>query len=176
MKKFIIGFLIVIIAIFGAIVIFKLNEDKPFTNKNIIFKNYVVNDTKMVFLDTIVQVGLNKLNYEKIIVYLSPLNSDNIPSISEEINIRAYIVGNFSVYIIYVSSLSRSNAIEVIAHELVHLQQRQTEKLIIDDKRVIWDKKEFDFKSIPYDQYPWEIEAFNEGKILAKEIKNYLYQ
>ena len=67
-----------------------------------------------------------------------------------------------------------SEMISTIAHELIHVQQSVSKRLVYrfwssDGKvHVSWEKKELgEASQIPYKERPWEVEAFSKEEILA---------
>lgn len=81
-------------------------------------------------------------------------------------------------YIIEVNRLPDYRIIEVLSHEVIHLQQYATGELQYDkakSKQVIYEGVTYkDITKIPYNLRRWERDAFVEGKILASKIRKQL--
>lgn len=99
-------------------------------------------------------------------------------SINGDIDVKAYIIGKNKQYIIYVNkTMSRNMAIEIIAHEIIHLFQTEKFKLVKFKDSLMWDNTIYkDPQNIPYMDREWEREAFTYGRLLEKEIKEKLYE
>lgn len=121
-------------------------------------------------------VGFDKLginNYSTII-------REQIPKeIDDEFTTQAYIIGNQSNSIIFIKeSFTRNEAIRILSHELIHLEQYRSGKIKRVGKRgVEWDGKLIeDINTIPYKDREWEKEAFSKGRELEKQIRKELIQ
>ena len=69
---------------------------------------------------------------------------------------------------------SESEMISTVAHELVHVQQTVSKRLVykfdkdVNKLLVSWEGKELgEVSQIPYSERPWEVEAFSKEEILA---------
>jgi hypothetical protein len=165
--------LLIILTILLVIGLYLLNNsDKPY-NKVILSKeNHITNLTNIVYLDTIVSVGLSKLKQSNIFVVILPLTKRQIDQFADSGELKAQIVGNDGNYIIFVSDLTRNESITAISHELIHLNQYQSGRLKIDSTGVIWEGNLID--NLLYEERPWEIEAFSEQKNLSNKIEKVL--
>ena len=72
------------------------------------------------------------------------------------------------------SNQCESEMISTVAHELVHVQQSVSKRLVYkfwsDDNKVhvYWEGKELgEASQIPYRERPWEVEAFSKQDVLA---------
>lgn len=138
-------------------------------------KNFVSNRGSKTYLDTIVQVGLDQMEIEgeTVMVKEQPVQRD----LGDEFESEAYIIYQKGQSIIFIKpKLTRLKAIEIIAHELIHLEQYRTGRLeILKDGYVCWENDTIDLPNTPYDKRPWEEEAFNYGPLLEEDIKSVLY-
>lgn len=76
------------------------------------------------------------------------------------------------VYIMYVKD--GFHDIDILCHEIVHLDQYERGDLFIspDYKEITWEGRKYD-ASLPYDERPWENEAFfKQGALLNAYKKN----
>lgn len=168
---------ILIIAIISAIVISALiffdKDDQPISNISA-RNNKILNRSNIIGADMIVAAGLMELDIDSIYVLIS-----HIPNISKDgLEYQAYIIPIASrVYDIKIRSLSTRNAIDVLAHELIHLKQIHTNVLFNDKKTVYWGIMIYDVNNLPdYFDRPWEIQAFEEQIELSKGIRNLIYK
>lgn len=163
-----------VVAILLAIVIYFLltYKESSFNRIKITETNGVLNRTEDLYLDTIVHVGLKELNISGISVLINPLEKKLM---SGEYDIQAHIVGNTNQFIIFTKSFNRRKAIEVISHELIHLEQYRTERLIKLGSTVVWEGVPYPLIGLlPYLDRPWEVEAFVLGEELKDKIDKIL--
>ena len=170
---------VILLIIISFFILYKILNNKQPIMKEIIFtdKNEVVNNTRTSGLDTIVHVGLQKLNIDNISVFISLLTAKSNMNIDDDIDIVAYTTKfGDNLYSIYIKEDSQINSIEVIAHELIHLKQYYTGRLIVEDNNILWLGKKVDVKSYSnYISRPWEDEAYHQQKDLYNEIKKVIY-
>lgn len=169
----------VIIALILLFFLFKsLNKETPFARIQLSPSNIVFNQTSKSYMDTIVSVGLDKLNIKDMVIVIRPLKDDVLDAIKSKeptLDLKAFIIGKDENYVIYVVDLGRNAAIEVLSHELIHLKQIETKQLIKGNKLVTWEGKEYN-PELPYDERPWEKDAFYKQYGLLNDIKTTLYQ
>jgi hypothetical protein len=120
----------------------------------------------------IVNKGLEILNVKDVnvnIYYLDDVNLKGNAASSD-----ALLIGKNGLYDIYVKKgLTKTELIEAISHELIHLKQFETKRLIKKEAGiVIWEGSTYEYFNIEYEDRQWEAEAFNNGRKLAKLIKN----
>lgn len=166
--------LLIILAILLIVGLYLLNKNsnKPYNKVVLSKENNITNLTNTVYLDTIVNVGLSKLKQSNVFVLILPLTQRQIDLFSENGELKAQIVGKDNNYIIFVSDLTRSESIAVISHELIHLTQYRSGRLLLTTKGVVWEDKLMG--NLSYDKRPWEIEAFCSQKNLSNEIEKVL--
>lgn len=128
--------------------------------------------TQTTYLDTIVQVGLDALELKGVSVLVKDMDKDrNIG----DYTVEAFIIGSNKQYIIFVNTMSRDTALEVLSHELIHLFQIERNKLQKRSNYIIWDGDTIlNPNELDYGDRPWEKEAFLFGRHLEKEIRKEL--
>jgi hypothetical protein len=168
---------ILIIAIISAIVISALiffnKDEQPIPNISA-RNNKILNRSTIMGADMIVAAGLMELDIDSIYVLIS-----HIHNISKDgLEYKAYIVSLApKVYNIKIRSLSTRNAIDVLAHELIHLKQMHTNVLFNDKSTIYWGIMMYEVDNLPdYFSRPWEIQAFEEQVELSKGIRNLIYK
>jgi predicted metallopeptidase len=161
---------------------FKMNigiyQEQTFKQLDIKTTNMVVNRTEDNYLDSVVYVGLNELGMDSIAVTIRPITDEVKQRFDSEGNLKAHILGRGRQYIIFLDDMSRDESIKILSHELIHLRQYFTEKLILHKNGVIWNGRvisEYGVSELKYDDRPWEIEAFGEQRKLENKIRNILY-
>lgn len=162
-----------ILLLLTLILLLVLNKEQAFKIISFSNNNGVRNSVDREYLDTIVQVGLDKLDIKEVTVLIQPMKADMEIG---DYNIEAYIVGNNKQYIIFINpAMSRDKSIEVLAHEIIHLFQTEKGQLQKTMKSIIWEGRIIQNPGeIEYGERPWEREAFTYGRILEREIRKEL--
>lgn len=155
--------------------IYFAKKEVPFNIIELSNKNFVSNRGSRTYLDTIVQVGLDKLGIEGEVVMVKEQFQER--DLGDEFESEAYIIYQQGQSIIFIRpNVNRLKAIEIISHELIHLEQYRTDRLqILKGGYVCWENDTIDITITPYDKRPWEDEAFNYGPLLEEDIKKVLY-
>jgi hypothetical protein len=161
---------------------FKMNigiyQEQTFKQFDIETTNMVSNRTEDNYLDSVVYVGLNELGMDSIAVTIRPITDEVKQQFDSEGTLKAHILGRGRQYIIFLDDMGRDESIKVLSHELIHLRQYVTQKLILHKNEVIWDGKVisgYEVSESKYNDRPWEIEAFAEQRQLESKIRNILY-
>jgi hypothetical protein len=161
---------------------FKINigtyQEQPFKQFDIETTNMVSNKTKDNYLDSVIYVGLNELGMDSIAVTIRPITEEVKQQFDSEGTLKAHILGRGKQYIIFLDDMGRDESIKVLSHELIHLRQYVTQKLILRKNEVVWNGKiisEYEINELEYGKRPWEMEAFVEQRQLESKIRNILY-
>jgi hypothetical protein len=177
MKRFLI--LLLVLLLVGGL-IWLLSTSKPVVYQPVTLSetNGILNTTPYTYLDTVVDVGLAELGVVGLNVLVQPM-SDRIRTRFEEAEgaaLEAYIAEWLDGYVICVNGdLGRKRAIDVMAHELWHLSQYQSKRLVLlGGSEVLWLGTRYDVLTLPYAERPWEREAFREQGPLARAIRQRL--
>lgn len=172
-KKILIPIILIVVSALVLFAIFYKEEDVPFDKVEFSSDNIIFNRDLPTYMDTIVLAGLDALQFKNKRVMIRPLGIKN----SGDLDYEAYIVENYGNYFIFIKDLSRSKAIRVISHELIHLKQYEINQLEIKNGLVIWNDSEiYNSKDLPeYSKRPWEKEAFDKSPKLETKIEEILY-
>lgn len=164
---------IILVLLVGLLIFVLTRKEKTFKQVEYVECNKVYNTVDKSYLDTIVHIGLRELGIENVSVAIRPM----LKEIEQgDIEIKAYIIGGEGQYLITVSDMQRMEAIQVMAHELIHLQQYEMDRLIRVPGATVFDNiPYYDRDLVLYFDRPWEKEAFVEGVVLEKKLKNILY-
>lgn len=152
-------------------------EQKPF-NQIILDteKNSVTNTTEYDYYDTIIHVGLQELGYEGIEISVYPLSETARQNFQNSGgDLHAHLREKDGKYYLFILPSSKSQAITIISHELIHLTQYHTKKLTYENGIVNWEGKEYGVEEISYSIRPWEEEAFQLEGALTNQITKILY-
>ena len=191
--KWIIGIIILLLIIFSIVrynkkqafyekiqnaLQFGVYKEQTFNRIDIETTNLIANRTDRNYLDSIVYVGLNEMNLDSIAITIRQISPDVQERFDSDSQLKAHIIGKENQYIIFVDEMSRDEAIKVLSHELIHLKQYYTKKLILEKDKVIWDGREVyqsEINDTKYEQRPWEAEAFAGQRGLENKIREILY-
>ena len=157
---------------------FGVYKEQTFNRIDIQTTIMVANRTDRDYLDSIVYVGLNELNLDSVAITIRQISPDVQARFDSESQLKAHIIGKENQYIIFVDEMSRDEAIKVLSHELIHLKQYYTKKLILEKDKVYWDGREIyqtEINETEYQRRPWEAEAFAGQRGLENKIREILY-
>lgn len=180
MEKNYLGKLLLIvspIAIVGLIIYFVVtSQEKTFQKVELNYNNTVFNFTETKYYDTIILVGLDQLGLNAININVQPLTLEaKLDFQNQGGDLLAHIREFNGTYFLYISENSRDQSIKIIAHELIHLDQYNSQRLIYKNGEVFWNNKKFDLTEILYEQRPWEDDAYSRGTELESKIRSILY-
>jgi len=191
--KWIIGIIILLLVIFSVVrynkkqafyekiknaLQFGVYREQTFNRIDIQTTNMVSNRTDTDYLDSIVYVGLNEMNLDSVAITIRQISPEIQAMFDSESQLKAHIIGKENQYIIFVDEMSRDEAIKVLSHELIHLKQYYTKKLILEKDKVYWDGREIyqrEINEMEYQRRPWEAEAFAGQRGLENKIREILY-
>lgn len=169
---------LIIMLIVSALILFFLKEPKEIKINEHFFKkvdikteNTIVNNTDRKYLDTIVAIGLKKLNIKNTHVIIK--NNPN-RKFEQGYDLNGYVRNKGRQYYIFIIDTTREVSIGILAHELIHYKQYYDKRLSLIGNTIIWEKKKYP-NNLAYALRPWEPEAYNKGSVLEQEIKKELY-
>lgn len=132
------------------------------------------NRTNVSYYDTIISVGLEKLNIEEHVI-VKNLPEHMLPN-NGNLEVKALIYPQNNYYVIrIIPQKTKKESLRILSHELIHLRQYVNKEIVIDNEnRVFWKGKEFIINPENYYNRPWEDEAFrlqdSLGKVISEEI------
>jgi hypothetical protein len=181
MKNYIKYFFVGILLFLIGVAIWKTIQDEKkyqyFKKVKLNSLNHIINRTNIDYLDTVISVGLNKLDIRGITLIIYPLKEETKKIFAEnDFELKAYIRGVNKQYIIWIDKMDKLKTINTLSHELIHLKQYETNRLIVNDKVVIWKGEKIDLMNVPYSERPWEIEAFEKETDLNILIRKELFE
>lgn len=134
--------------------------------------NACESESKPVEIQDVVNKGMAELNLDaKVIV--RPLSEYHIKEARKrDTDLKAQVRKVAGGYIIEVNDLPAFEVNEVIAHELIHIQQyeRGQLRLLPSPLFVVWNGRTYSLLNTPYKYRPWEIDAFNRSPALARKL------
>jgi predicted metallopeptidase len=178
MKKIIIIVLSVLLLGLILLLLLKTNKERYFESVELSENNTIINFSKHQYIDTVVSVGLDILNIKDNYVTVRDIPEQIVESFKKQndLDLGASVIGANDQYIIYTNEMSRTTSTKIISHELIHLEQYDSGRLrVIGNGVVIWEGKEINVLDIPYNDRPWEVEAFKRQDDLEKKLLEKLY-
>lgn len=169
--------LIVALALGTLFIIYESRQifmEKPFKVVTLHKESLVINETKIPYLDTIVHLGLAELHIPKTLVMIRTLDPSQAMSDSG-LEIKAYVIEEKGQYLIFIQSMDRKESLLVLSHEMIHIAQFYLGDVKVMNKGILWKKEALISMDTPYEQRPWEIEAFALQGELNKRLSKQLY-
>jgi hypothetical protein len=172
-----IAYILLGIGLITTITLALINDDKEeyFNQIELPTNNAVVNSLdRLHYYDTILAVGLDAAGLNSVTVVINDMTDAARNQFSGEL--KAHIRKFNGVYYLFAGALSRSEAIEVMAHEIIHIQQYESGKLVYENDQLLWDGNDYTLAlEDDYESRPWEKEAFYKQSSIESSILNILY-
>lgn len=174
-KNIVIG--IIVLLLIGLVIYFLSNQkERTFKRVTLSHNNIITNKTSKSYLDTLVSEGLDVLGLKGEFVMIKDMNPSLRGALGQDNELRAYIIGERNQYIIYVDDLDREESLTILSHELIHLEQYSSGRLIrMEDTFIMFDGKVYNVNDISYQNRPWEIEAFKNETDLKIKLEELLF-
>lgn len=148
-------------------------EDKPFNKIDLSYNNTITNTINPSYYDTILIVGMDQVGISGYSVLVNKL-SDNAKSQFDG-ELKAHIRFINPHFYLFIDEMDRRDAIDVISHEIIHMQQYISGNLIYEETgNVIWKNQIIELNSSEYDKRPWETDAFYRQRELSNSIERIL--
>ena len=148
-------------------------KEKYFNRVELSDNNIITNNEMKPFYDTILSVGLQESNIKGISVVISEL-SEGAKAQFPSGELRAHIRFYNGIFYLFIDDFERREAIEVISHEVIHIEQYLTQSLVYNEQGLWWKDKEYDLDNLEYDDRPWERDAFTRGGFLGQRVEKIL--
>lgn len=166
---------LLVIGILITIVLSLVNNDTEeyFNQIELPTSNNIVNSLGHVkYCDTILAVGLDAAGISGVTVVINDLTDAAKNQFEGEL--KAHVRLFNGVYYLFVGALNRDEALRVISHEVVHIQQYQSGELVYENGEVIWQGEVYNLQE-QYEDRPWEKEAFAKETSIENIIVSKLY-
>lgn len=160
---------------------YKANEE--YTIDKLDRSNFIINNTEQKYLDTTLLVTLNIAGISGKTIMIENMSEAIRNKFRENGNLHlaAAVIGDIEgrQFILFVDEFSHRSAIEVMAHEVVHIMQYSSGRLkVVSTLGVIWESDTISFdilNDLSYRDRPWEMEAFDGEAELASRAAKILY-
>ncbi len=162
-----------IIILFTSLVILSQPEELDFEQIELASDNQIVNNSSLPkFYDTIISVGLDVNNIKGVTVFVEELSDKSKNNFSGELEAHVrYYNGDFYLF---ANNFSKSRALEILSHEIVHMKQYLDGSFVYEDEKVYWHGELFDLQGMDYEVRPWEKEAYDTESEIASLISQIL--
>jgi hypothetical protein len=137
--------------------------------------NYVLNGTQNNGYDTVAKVALDAAGISGVQVFIQELSESTKSQFDGELKAHVrYFNGEFYIFI---SDLDHKEAIDVISHEVVHIQQYLSGDFVYDQSTgdTYWKGDLYYPDNIPYERRPWEHDAFDLQGTISDKVSAILY-
>jgi hypothetical protein len=148
---------------------------KPRKTVTLSSNNKVVNYIANTNYDTVISLALDKLGITGINVRILPLSKKAKLEFDGEL--KAHLRYKDNQFYLYTDFLYNSEAIDILSHEAIHVQQYLSKDFIYQDiiAKAYWKGEEVDLDKIPYEKRPWEVEAFKKQWYVSEKVYDDLY-
>jgi predicted metallopeptidase len=147
--------------------------DRPFNQVVLSEANSITNGALPTFYDTIISVGLDRAGIKDQNVIVNIL-SDGAKEQFEG-QLKAHIRTLNGSFYLFISDLDKEDAIRVICHEIVHIQQYISGDLVYQDGILIWKGQTVDLNRVEYQEREWEIDAFRKETEIVNSVEQVLW-
>ena len=176
-KEILIVLLIILsVSLLSILVITKADaNDDPYKQVELTTYNYVLNGTQNNSYDTVAKVALDAAGIVGVQVFIQELSESAKSQFDGELKAHVrYFNGQFYLFI---SNLDHKEAIEVISHEVVHIQQYLSGDFVYnqDSNETYWKGELYYPDNIPYERRPWEKDAFGTQSSISNKVSSTLY-
>ena len=168
--KIVLGVIILLILLF---LIFKSKKEDKVFNK-VVLSNFSTIDNVVfpTYYDTVLSVAMNKMGVggHVVVGQLSDVAKSQFDG-----DLKAHIRYFNSKFYLFTGNMSRCESIEVLCHEVVHMEQYSSGDLVYDNNVIIWKGERIELNSKEYMDRQWEKDAFDRQSQLIKSVESVLY-
>ena len=168
--KIVLGVIVLLILLF---LIFKSKKEERVFNK-VELSNFSTIDNVVfpTYYDTVLSVAMKEMGVGGYVIVgqLSDVAKSNFDG-----DLKAHIRYFNSKFYLFTGKMNRDESIEVLCHEVIHMQQYGSGDLVYSDGNVLWKGETIELNSKEYENRSWENDAFTRQKELIKSVEGVLY-
>ena len=168
--KIVLGVIVLLILLF---LIFKSKKEERAFNK-VELSNFSTIDNLVfpTYYDTVLSVAMKEMGVGGYVIVgqLSDVAKSNFDG-----DLKAHIRYFNSKFYLFTGKMNRDESIEVLCHEVIHMQQYSSGDLVYDNNFIIWKGDKMELNSKEYMDRPWEKDAFDRQSQLIKSVESVLY-
>ena len=165
---------VVIVGLIIILIIKSQKKEKPFKNVELSGNNKIININLPKYYDTIISVGLDGRNIKNQTIILKKIN-DNAVNSMEGIQIDAHLRYEDSTLYLFSGEFGRDKSIEIISHEIIHMEQYLNNDIQYNNGILIYKNKSYNLNDVNYEVRPWEVDAHNKQGEVITHINKVLY-
>lgn len=169
---------ILIIILFLGLIVFLVSRIKGTEKK---FKTVVLSEANLVsnfvnpsYYDTILMVGMDLMGLKNESVVIRKLSEST--KIQFDGELQAHLRYHEGSFYLFMNEHDRMDAIKILAHEIIHIQQYTSGDLKYENGLVTWMGNTTELNSQPYEMRPWENDAFDRARALSNNIESVLVE
>jgi len=182
-------YLLLGVAILGVVLLIiftpKLNTD--FDHVEVPRTYSIINKTDLDYIDKVATVGLLEMGLDTIYLQIYPMGDETVSKSKDDVDIVGRVISDkegTSSYIMQIDTkMSVRDIIKTIAHEIIHIEQHESGKLIKhrDENGTItgivtWDGwPHYDIFKMNYEDFPWEKDAYKRDDALYDKMMEELF-
>jgi len=156
--------LVVIVFVVYLIVTYK-DPNRPFKTIKLSGDNFIENSVYPPYYDTVLSVAMNEMGMVGKRVFIRELSDGAKAQFDGEL--KAHLRYHNSMFYLFIVNLNRTEAIEVLSHEVIHMDQYLKRDFIFENNEIIWMGKVMELGS--YESRPWERNAYvRQGMLIDK--------
>ena len=151
------------------------NTNHPYNQVELSTNNFVLSGISNTGYDTVASVALDVAGISGVQVNIQELSQSAKSQFEGELKAHVrYFNGQFYIFI---SDVDHKEAIDVISHEVVHIQQYLSGDFVYDDSNgnTYWKGELYDINNTSYDSRPWENDAFSKQSSISDKVYDKLY-
>ena len=149
------------------------SEDEPFKQIDLPTNNLITNNIHPMYYDTVLLVALDQMGISGQSIVINKLTDGAKNQFDGQL--KAHIRYHNGVFYLFADEFSRRESVEVLCHEVIHIQQYTTTNLTYEDGFVIWLGEPIELNTREYEQRPWEDDAFLRQTELIGNVERILY-
>lgn len=165
-KKLLAAVTLIVVTAIVILAVSNNEREEYFKQVELPVSNTIINSLDNIhYYDTILAIGMDKAGVTGTTVVVNSMSDAAKRQFEGEL--KAHIRLFNGVYYLFIGAYTRQEAIEVISHEIVHIQQYESRELIYENEEVIWHNQVYSLEG-DYENRPWERDAFSkQGQIQA---------
>lgn len=149
------------------------SEERPFNEVQLSGNNFIHNERFPSYYDTVLSVAMDQMGLTGHNVIVRELSDGARNQFDGELKAHIRQVG--PDFYIFTQEMDRTESIEVLSHEVIHMDQYTSGNLIYNNNGVTWMGETMDLNSKEYEQRPWENDAFKRQSQLINSVENVLW-
>ena len=172
-NRILIAFGIIILSFITISILFPSEYENKLKEVELTNDNLIINRSGHKYFQTLYDKGFEIVGIKNKTFIIKKL--EIVVNVSEGQTILGTVSSKEDYYLIRMVHQSPKNAIDITAHEIIHIQQMMSGDFVSGRGEIFWKGKSYQIPyQIDYLDRPWELEAIEKSKALAKEMREEL--